>query len=583
MNAAFRFCVRFRFGQSLWRAARKAWRWASLLVSVCLGLLLPPAAVQAAENTMPLPASVVRALKQAGIPDSAVSVLVQDVGATRPRLSLHADQARNPASVMKLLTTYVALDMLGPAYHWQTDILASQPPRAGVLQGDLVIKGGGDPKLGFEQFWLLLRQLRARGVREIRGDLLLDRSLFDVDQIAAAAAIPFDDQPLRPYNVIPDPLLLNYKVLRLQLLTHEAHQAGQAPDLVLEPRPDNLVVFNRLRTTQTGACGNWRARLHAEYLERGGFGRLDESAGQEAAGAPGASGMREHDLDPGNTATANPQLILSGEYPLNCGEQTLHLGAMSHAQYVHGVFRQLWLELGGSFSGQLALDKPLPAPLQVMASSRSPALAEVVRDINKYSNNVMTRQLFLTLGAEWLQRQNLAARSGQATALQQTLRPVSTRDATRAVRWWLAEHDLDFPELVLENGAGLSREERISARSLTALLQQAWHGSAMPEFIASLPLAGVDGTMKKRLRNAGNTGNVNNVDHVNNAAGNGQARIKTGTLNGVSSIAGYVRDRHGRWQTVVFMVNHANAFASRQAQDLLLSWLLQGGQLSGDE
>lgn len=496
-------------------------------LAVSIAALLPCAPALAAATATyggRLPAPLAQALEQAGIPETAVAVVVQEAGADsgQPRVSLNAGQGLNPASLMKLLTTYAALDMLGPAYTWQTEILASRLPVDGVLDSDLVIRGGGDPSLGLEQFWLLLRQLRARGVREIRGDLLLDRSLFDGEEIAAAAATPFDDQPLRPYNVTPDALLLNYKSLRLQLL---AGPANQPPGLLVEPRPANLNILNRLRTTNGTACGNWKSRLQAEYLEETG--------------------------SPGN---ASLQLILSGDYPAGCGEKTWQLGGMSHAHYVHGVFRQLWQELGGVFSGRLALGKPIPSPLLPLARSESPPLANVIRDINKYSNNVMARQLYLTLGAEWLKRSN----QGQDQAVRQTLRPAGANDAARALHAWLAQQQLNFPELVLENGAGLSRQERLSASSLAALLQHAWQNPLMPEFIASLPLAGVDGTMKKRLQND---------------LGTGQAHIKTGSLEGVSAIAGYVRDRRGQWQIVVFMVNHPQAAKAQAAQDALLGWV----------
>lgn len=483
----------------------------------------PSPLLAATDSSHRLPPSVAHALNQAGIPESAVAVVVQEVGASQPRISWNAEQAFNPASLMKLLTTYAALDLLGPAYTWQTEILASRQPAHGVLDGDLVIKGGGDPKLGIEQFWLLLRQLRARGVREIRGDLLLDRSLFDTDAITAAAATPFDDQPLRPYNVTPDALLLNYKSLRLQLLA--AQTTSRSPTLLVEPLPANLTILNQLRTTSTASCGDWKSRLQAEYVD-----------------------ARNPDL--------HPQLVLSGDYPLSCGEQTWQLSALPHAQYVYGVFRQLWQELGGTFSGRLALDKPMPAPLQRLAENTSPPLAEIIRDINKYSNNVMARQLFLTLGAESLKRNNLS----QDDRLQQSLRPATTADATRAMQLWLTQQELNFPELILDNGAGLSRQERLAANSLAALLQHAWQNPLMPEFIASLPIIGIDGTMKKRLLNDPSPG---------------QAHIKTGSLDGVSAIAGYLRDRNAHWQIVVFIINHPNAAAARQAQDALLGWAWQ--------
>ncbi|MBL8488981.1 MAG: D-alanyl-D-alanine carboxypeptidase, partial [Rhodocyclaceae bacterium] len=168
-------------------------------------------------------------------------------------------------------------------------------------------------------------------------------------------------------------------------------------------------------------------------------------------------------------------------------------------------------------------------------------LADVVRDINKFSNNVMARQLFLTLGANG---------GGPATADR----------AEAAIKAWLEAKNLRMPELVLENGSGLSRRERMSADSLARLLAAAWKSPVMPEFISSLPLTAVDGTMQRRLK-------------TNAVAG--QAHIKTGTLEGVKTMAGYVLDRAGRRQIVVLLVNHPNAAAAQPAQDALLQWVYE--------
>jgi D-alanyl-D-alanine carboxypeptidase/D-alanyl-D-alanine-endopeptidase (penicillin-binding protein 4) len=450
-----------------------------------------------------LPPAVVQALAAAHIPASAVAVVVQEAGSPTPRLRLNAGEARNPASLMKLVTTFAALELLGPAYTWKTTAWSAAPLENGVLAGDLVLRGSADPKLTFEQFWLLLRQLRARGIREIAGDLVLDRNL-----IAAADHDPaaFDEKPLRPYNVGPDALLLNFKTVRLSLMPDPATRTVLA---MAEPEPANLDITNLLRLGDNG-CGDWKEGLRADLSQHASRWRL----------------------------------VLTGSYPASCGERHWHLGLLPHPEYLRGVFGQLWQELGGRWSGG-ARDGAVPAGARQLASIESPALAEQVRDINKFSNNVMARQLFLTLGAE----------SGR--------QPARSEDADAVVRAWLAGHELRFPELVLDNGSGLSRRERISAGSLARLLLAAWQSPVMPEFVASLPLAAVDGTMKKRL-------NGNGVA--------GQAHIKTGTLEGVKAIAGYVLDRKGRQQVVVFLVNHANAQGAQAAQDALLAWVYDGAR-----
>ena len=459
-------------------------------------LASPPFAAQAAPSSQ-LPAPVAASLKAAGIPASAVGVLVQEAGAREPRLAVNARQAMNPASVMKLVTTWTALETLGPAYTWTTTAAALEAPENGVIKGDLYLKGSGDPKLTLERFWLLLHQLRDRGVKEIRGDLVLDRSAF----APSGESGNFDDQPMRPYNVAPDALLLNFKAVRITLTPDEANKRIT---IAPEPKPENLDIVSLIKLG-TGACGDFKDGLRSD--------------------------LNRHDN--------RFRLILTGNYPLSCGERIWNLGVLPHDEYVGGVFRQLWRELGGEFSGQVK-NGPTPAEARLVVTSESPALAEQIRDINKFSNNVMARQLFLNLA---------------------TNRPATTDDAGRSIQRFLAERGLDMPELVLENGSGLSRRERITPTNLARLLQKAWESPLMPEFISSLPLTAVDGTMKKRL---------------NGRAAAGQSHIKTGTLEGVKTIAGYVQNADGKMMIVVFLVNHPNAYLAQAAQDALLQWAYEG-------
>ncbi|HTH95273.1 MAG TPA: D-alanyl-D-alanine carboxypeptidase/D-alanyl-D-alanine-endopeptidase [Rhodocyclaceae bacterium] len=445
-----------------------------------------------------LPSAVEQQLKLAAIPQSDVSVIVQEAGAKRPVVQLNPDASRSPASIMKLVTTDAGLELLGPAYTWQTTAYARTAPVDGVLYGDLYLKGSGDPRLTFEQFWLLLRQLRANGLREIKGRLLLDRSAFNLP--ANNGDAPFDDQPMRPYNVKPDALLLNWKSIRLQLSVANDN-ANQKLEIQAEPLPANLNIVSQIAVID-GDCGEWHDRLRTDISPRG-----DRFT-----------------------------LLITGSYPKSCGTQTMSVGVLDHPQYVYGVFRQLWEELGGRIDGANAGsgygDARVPPDAMQLGNIESAPLAVIIRDINKFSNNVMARQLFLTLGDG------------------------TPAGSVNAVKNWLSSKGLNFPELVLENGSGLSRTERISAQSLASLLNNAWQSPLMPEFVASLPLTGVDGTMKKRLKDLPTAGH-----------------IKTGTLDGVKSMAGYVRDKKGKWWIVVFIINHPNASAGQAAQDALLNWI----------
>ncbi len=467
-----------------------------LLAAACW---LGPAAAETAAHRPP--PAVQAALREAGISLDHVAILVQDVDAAAPRLAVNTGRAFNPASVMKLLPTYAALELLGPAYTWTTTAQATGPVAEGILDGDLYLQGSGDPKLGLEQFWLFLRQLRAHGIRDIRGDLVLDRSAFLLPPHDPAA---FDGKPQRPYNVGPDALLVAHKTLRIELLPAAD---GRSLAIAAEPQPVGVDILNLIRPGDGPACGDWKEALRADLSRHG----------------------------------ERTRLILTGEYPAACGEKVWNLGVLDHPQFVEGVFRQLWTELGGRLDGGLREGR-VPAGARVLASAESPPLAEIVRDINKFSNNVMARQLYLGLGL-----------AGGA-------RPARPEDGEAAIRAWLQAKRLACPALLLENGAGLSRRERIDADCLGRLLAAAWRSPMMAEFIASLPLLAVDGTMKKRL---------------NDNAIAGQAHIKSGSLEGVRAIAGYVQDRRGRWQIVAFLINDAAADAARAAQDALLQWVYE--------
>jgi serine-type D-Ala-D-Ala carboxypeptidase/endopeptidase (penicillin-binding protein 4) len=466
------------------------------LALAALLLALPPG-LAAARG---LPGPVADALRAAGVPESAIAVVVQEVDARRPSLQWNAGAAMNPASTMKLFTTFAALELLGPAFHWKTEAYAAGPVRAGVLEGDLVLKGYGDPKLDYESFWMLLRALRGKGLREIRGDLVLDRSFF-----APTAGAPgdFDGETLRPYNVLPDALLVHYKSLRFAFVP-EPELGGVR--IYVEPRPPELEVSNHLRLA-AGACLDGRA----------------------------FRSLLEPSFEPGPP----PRVAFDGRYPIACGEKDLNVALLSPDEQVAGVLRELWTEMGGRWSGRVRAGA-VPDGAQLLHTHESAPLAEIVRDINKYSNNVMARQLFLTL----------------ATAANEP--PAQLVQSREVLRHWLDLKGIAAPELSIDNGSGLSRTDRVSAASLAQLLQAAWNSAVMPEYLASLPLAGLDGTMRKRL--------------VGDPLA-GQAHLKTGLLSDARAMAGYLLDRHGRRQVVVMLMNHPNAPDAEAANDALLRWV----------
>ena len=446
-----------------------------------------------------LPLPVAAALQRAEIPLHALGVLVQEVGDSKPLLALNPELPFNPASTMKLVTSNAALELLGPVHTWKTRAYATGRQTGEVLQGDLIIKGGGDPKLVLENFWLFLRQIRATGIREIRGDLVLDRTAFEAESFDPAQ---FDGDPLKPYNAGPDALLLNYGAMGFRFMPDEA---ARTVGVTLNVPAAGYTV--NPPALSNGQCGDWQDKLRAEF---------------------NGAGVSFH-----------------GGFAASCGEKTwqVHPHQMTQNQYFGMIFSQLWRELGGTIDGAVK-NGSLPPEARLLAEWVSPTLSEVIRDMNKFSNNVMARQLFLALSAD-----NPAV-------------PANAQRSAQVLTAWLAGKGIDAPELVLENGSGLSRRERIAAGTMGRMLLATFQSPWMPEFLASMPLAGLDGTMRKR---------------VNGQSVAGRAHIKTGSLKEVRTLAGYVQAASGKYYAVVCLVNHRNASAGQQAQDALLQWVYENG------
>lgn len=487
----------------------------------CAALLFCLAAnVQAAS----LPATVAQELKKAHIPRSSIAVEVREVGKHSPLISINAQRPMNPASTMKLLTTYSSLDLLGPAYTWKTEAWIDGELKDGVLNGNLILKGYGDPKFTIEQFWLWLSELRARGLRDIRGDLVLDRSYFDLPPYDPAA---FDADPVRAYNVGPDALLLNFNTLRLRYMPD-----GIGLKVVTEPPLDGMTLHNLLTPNNEKVnCDNWDDLF------------LVQPQGDS--------------------------VVLQGDYPMGCGEREQNLSVMPHTRYVGAVFSAVWKELGGTLQGK-ERDGVVSDSAKLFSTHLSEPLSSIIRDINKYSNNVMARQLFLTLGETVpVAKDNdppigsepasgVAATQDGFPASKVWIGRMSIERSVLAMQLWLARNHLHFPELVLENGAGLSRKARISVASMDKLLQHAYDDPMSAELQASLPILGVDGSVRRRLKDS---------------PAASHAHLKTGTLEGVKTIAGYVHSKSGKEWIVVFYINHPYAKGGQDAQDALIEWI----------
>ena len=418
------------------------------------------------------------------------------------RVMHQAERPFNPASTMKLVTTHAALSMLGPGYRWTTRFLTTGPIRDGVLQGDLILQGGGDPHLVIEDLHALMADLRAQGLTTIRGDLVVDDARFAVGPADGEA---FDGDASQAYNVRPWAALTNFKASKLVIDPKKRQLALEPPLADVQLRYDVKVLKGRCRAGGT---------------------RLGVQDGATAAGRPVVS--------------------VNGTQVRACGSQQFYAAMLDHQQFLHGIFKAAWKDMGGQFTGRTRIQPGAAArgrPLYAWQSTLD--LGEVVHHINKFSNNVMTRMLLL----------EMAAASGQGA-----LPP------DRAGQWlhqWYRGQGLALPSLVMENGSGLSRQARISAGDMVTLLARAASSPTAPWFEESLPVVGIDGTMKTRLR----------MDPVA-----GQAQIKTGTLQDVRAIAGYVTAASGRRYALSLMINGKYpAERALHAQDELLRWVYRHG------
>lgn len=464
-------------------------------LAAVLALVSPTSSAQS-----DLPTLIKKIMSAHRLPESSLSVYVQAVGEHKPLLALNADWPRNPASTIKILTTLAALDTLGPAYTWRTRAYLDGDLSNGRLNGNLVVQGGGDPFMVVERWWAFVDGLRRNGLTDIGGDFVIDDSYFDVKASDPGA---FDGQGFRTYNVLPNALLVSFQTVRFFF---QADRANGAVQITTNPRPANLRIDNQLKLGK-GHCGGYQR------------------------------GIR---FDVPSAASADA-VTFSGSFPAACGTYEMSRAVLTAPQYAYGTFKTLWEETGGSLKGTVRVAEAVPEA-EVFYELPSLPLAEIISRINKYSSNVMSRQLLLTLAAD------------------QMGPPGTVENGRRLVQQWIRAKNLKFPELILDNGSGLSRKTRIAARSLGDLLLTAYEGPYMPEFMASLPLAGMDGTMRRRFRG----------DSME-----GRLRIKTGRLDDTSAIAGYVLARSGRTYVVVALQNYKDVHRGpgQEIQNALLSWV----------
>ncbi|MEE9310590.1 MAG: D-alanyl-D-alanine carboxypeptidase/D-alanyl-D-alanine-endopeptidase [Cocleimonas sp.] len=442
-----------------------------------------------------LPAEIVAKLRASGTREHGVSAYAQDVNSSKPLLAYQEKTARVPASVMKIITGYAALGTLGPNYRWPLDVYTNGKVHNGTLQGDLIIKGYGSPEFKSADLRKVLHGIKQKGIRNVNGRVVFDSSYFNIPNQYA-----FDGKTQSKYNAQPDALLFNERVNTFQI-----RAVGKKVRVTTTTPTHNLKIVNRMRKSSR-AC---RPRIG-----------VSKRAGQTI-------------------------VTFSGRFSRRCGTRSYSRVISRPAEMIYGSMQAMWKrDVGGKLNTRFAMGRS-PANARPLLRTYSRTLAEILPTIIKKSNNVMARQLLLTIGAK---------KGGQG----------SPRAGANAIGQWLASRGLHFPELRIENGSGLSRTARISAAHVGDLLVDAYRSPYRNVFMKSLAVAGVDGTMKGRLKRT---------------QVQGRGFFKTGTLRDVRAIAGYVKAADGK--TYVMAILHNDPRARKRAlraHDKLIEWVYAGGR-----
>lgn len=478
----------------------------------------------------PLPTQIQQALQAAAISPDEISIIVQQVMPaqknrqqrqhtqkqdTQKHSKLKSNLARIahlphtprlPASTLKLFTTFTALDTLGKHFQWQTKVYHTGYIKNGVLYGDLIIQGGADPKLVKEHIISLFTKVQAQGIKRIAGNMLLDTTLFSLAPHDPAA---FDDKPLRPYNAGASGLLVNFSSLILHFTPEPS--SGKAV-VSFEPIITDTHLPKTVPLAKKAACKNWRIQLAASFTQN--------------------------------------VLNFSGDYQEGCGFGTWAIAHPNPNHFAKGVLKGNWLALGGELLGKVRFAKK-PASAKFLTKQASPTLSSIIKDINQFSNNVMTEQVFLSLPAFAKQHRQPA--------------PMTYAKArTWYAHWWQRHfariNKGKLPPPKLTKASGLCHDCMISPLTLHALLHYAAHHAEFETFLASLSVAGESGTIKGyRYR-------------IPESYAIGRAYLKTGTLDNVTSVAGYVDAKSGKRFSVVAIINTPNAKHGKAVLDQIIDW-----------
>jgi serine-type D-Ala-D-Ala carboxypeptidase/endopeptidase (penicillin-binding protein 4) len=441
------------------------------------------------------------------IPESALGGVVLRLSDGKALWSREATRPMQPASTIKVLTSIAALETLKPSYRARTSLIVVGDYIDDRLKGDLALVGQGSADFDLNALDGMLRSLRAQGVKTIEGDLILDRDFFQPPRDYETAPA-FDESPEFRYNVVPDALLLHSNLHQLAIASVDGRI-----NIVASPPLDRVEFVSQMNLVEKD-CDQWEDSWKIPRVEK-----------------------MAHDV---------LRVTLLGDFPKACRVNT-EINVLNRTDFTERAFRASWRALGGEWLGR-AREGIAPPRAASRGGTRtafhhdSRSFAEINRDINKRSDNAFTRLAFLLLSAA-----STTAKADE-TALSYAPQPDTFARSDRVVRDWLKTKGIDDTGLVLENGSGLSRKEMISPMTLALILREAHRSVWASEFLASLPIVGIDGGMRNRLKG------TKAVE---------RGRLKTGGLRNVTSVAGYLPNANGEMMVVVLFLNHDNAVGAK--------------------
>jgi D-alanyl-D-alanine carboxypeptidase/D-alanyl-D-alanine-endopeptidase (penicillin-binding protein 4) len=471
-----------------------------------------------------LPPAVAAILRGSGLPTKSFAFDVRAVDGidASPLVAFHADQHFLLASTTKVVTSLAALDLLGPRHRWRTSAYATSPIVGGRLAGDLVIVGGPVGLTGNElRRWF--RQMRAEGLETIAGNIVLDDVALlherDPKQARATEQERAPGAPIdaRTYN-------------RGKLLVSVKPGAGDRAVVTVKPRTANVQVVNDV--LMGGGCSAWARWKTPDEIVSGPPLQL------------WVRGRWSADCDPDDIAYVAPPARLRLEPELG-GARALPIAAPR-------MVADLWAETGGSLRGHV-VERDVAATRPRAARWSSELLTpvgEVLREMNKTSNNEAARNVLLSLAP------------GGGDAGSGGLKIGALKAAQERMRGWLRTQGLHDGDITVVLGSGQSRAERGKPRALVDLLRNAWRSADSQTLVDSLPIAGVDGTL---------------IHRMTSGAATGQAYLKTGTLSDTRALAGYVRAKSGRVYAVSMIVTDPAAAKGTPALDSLVEWVAKAG------